>query len=542
MSSPTGSPSPDTLGGLFAAAAATAPSRAFLRTRRGSVSYAAMAEWSAAVAGGLRDCGVAAGDHVVVAATNRPEVVAAWLACLRVGACFTPVSPEVPSRHLADLCGLVRPAAVVAEADRAPEVAAAVEGGGAPRPVVVALAGRACAGVDRRWSDLERSGRGEGWHPADPSDRAAVMSTSGTTGASKAVALSHRWFTKICETTERYWGFAPTDRFYCPLPLHHMDGLAMTVVPAMYHRTTAAIGERFSVRGFWDEVRAFDATVFDFLGSTLTLLWKQLPRPDDADNPARLGWGVPLPAFQQAFEERFGCVLVDCYGSTDVGIPVYGQPGVPKPPGSCGRAVEGYDVAILDERGRRVPPGVVGEIAVRPDDPDTILQEYVGRPVDTLETWRGLWHHTGDLGRLDTEGHLYFEGRRTDSIRRRGENISAQELEALVLAHEQVEDVAAVAVPSELTEDDVKLVVACRSGASTTEPELAAWLGRTLPRAMTVRYVEIVADLPRTSTGKVAKAELRERWRTAATWDAEAAAFLGGDDVTGSAWPGEVQR
>ena len=341
------------------------------------------------------------------------------------------------------------------------------------------------------------------------------------------MALSHRWFTKICETTERYWGFSGRDVFYSPFPLYHIDALAITVAPAIYHATTAAIGIRFSVRRFWEEIRRFEATVFDFMGSTLALLWKKEPRPDDRDNPARLGWGVPLPDFAPAFEERFGCALIDCYGSTDVGLPVCGVPGQAEArrARAAGRP-RATRLAILSPEGDRLPLGQSGEIAVRTDDPHALMEGYVGDPEATLRTWRGLWHHTGDRGRLDPHGYLYFEGRLSDSIRRRGENVSAQELEELIQAHPDLVEAAAIGVPSELTEDDIKVSAIARPGTGLAAPALAGWLADRLPRYMTVRYVELVDDLPRTDTQKVMKTALRARWRTPGTWDAEQAAYL----------------
>ena len=514
---------PGTLGELFQTAVRESGQAEFLRTSTGSLSFAEASSWSAAVAGGLLRHGVKPGDRVVVASGNRPEIVVTWLACLRIGACFAPINPETPSMHVPSLLAALSPSAVITENTRSSEFKRwATDAGLAP--AVIAFS-ESCADAIS-WKSIETAEPLQKWASAHESDWAAVMCTSGTTGPSKGVVLSHRWFTKICETTARYWGFSASDRFYCPLPLYHMDGLAMTVVPAIYHGTTAAIGERFSVRRFWDEVRDFDATVFDFLGSTLTLLWKQAPRSDDAENPARLGWGVPLPPFRDAFEERFGCTLVDCYGSTDIGIPVYGRVGEVKPEGSCGLVVEGYEVAILDDHGQRVEPDAVGEIAVRTSEPHIILEGYVGQADATLQAWRGLWHHTGDLGRMDAAGYLYFEGRATDSIRRRGENISAQELEAIVLTHDAVLDAVAVGVPSELTEEDVKVVAAVRDGWELSASDLAEWLAGVVPRYMTVRYVEIVERLPITDTGKVAKYVLRAHWRTASTWDCESRGFL----------------
>ena len=529
---------PGTLGELFQAAVRESGKTEFLRTAECSLSFAEASSWSAAVAGGLLRCGVSQGDRVVVASRNRPEVVVTWLACLRIGACFAPINPELPSMHLPALLAALSPSALVTERTRSSEFGRwATDSGLAP--AVIVLSEDSTDAIP--WKAIEAAEPLEGWASVHESDWAAVMCTSGTTGPSKGVVLSHRWFTKICETSERYWGFSRSDRFYCPLPLYHMDGLAMTVVPAIYHRTTAAIGERFSVRRFWDEVREFEATVFDFLGSTLTLLWKQPPRSDDADNPTRLGWGVPLPPFREAFEQRFSCQLVDCYGSTDIGIPVYGRVGEDKPEGSCGRVIEGYEVAILDGHGKRVATDAVGEIAVRTTEPHIILEGYVGQADATLHAWRGLWHHTGDLGRMDAAGYLYFEGRSTDSIRRRGENISAQELEAIVLNHDAVLDAVAIGVPSELTEEDVKVVATLRDGWALPASDLGEWLAAVVPRYMTVRYVELVEQLPLTDTGKVAKYVLRERWRTASTWDCELPGFLEHDAVRAVTRTQEVQ-
>jgi crotonobetaine/carnitine-CoA ligase len=508
---------------LFLDALRAVPGRPFLAMEQASLTFAQAADWSKALAGGLADRGIRRGDRVAVVSTNRPEMVVLWLACLRLGACFCPVNPGFTGGQLANVLRRMAPGLLVAEPAMATAVADSMARSAAGMQVVAL--GPTPAGWGS-WTDLERGAGDPGWAEAGEGDLAAILCTSGTTGPSKAVALSHRWFTKICETTERYWGFSGRDVFYSPFPLYHIDALAITVAPAIYHATTAAIGVRFSVRRFWEEIRRFEATVFDFMGSTLTLLWKREPRPDDRDNPVRLGWGVPLPDFAPAFEERFGCALIDCYGSTDVGLPVCPVPGDPKPAGACGRAAEGYEVAILSPEGRRLPADQSGEIALRAADPHTLMEGYVGDPEATLRTWRGHWHHTGDRGRLDGRGYLYFEGRMSDSIRRRGENVSAQELEELVQTHAGVVEAAAIGVPSELTEEDIKVSVIPRPGSALAAPTLAGWLADHLPRYMTVRYVELVDDLPRTDTQKVMKAALRARWRTPGTWDAELAAYL----------------
>ena len=184
-----------------------------------------------------------------------------------------------------------------------------------------------------------------------------VIFTSGTTGPSKGCVLSHRYAVRQAQLMIEHFGLRTDDVLYCPFPLFHLDATVLTVVPALVLGTTAAIGERFSASGFWDEVRVFGATVFDFMGATLTMLHKRPPAADDADNPARLGWGVPLPEFAPEFEARFDVRLVEAYGSTDAGVPIYQPLDQPRRPGSCGRAIPPYDVRVFDETGHRGPAG-----------------------------------------------------------------------------------------------------------------------------------------------------------------------------------------
>jgi crotonobetaine/carnitine-CoA ligase len=320
-----------------------------------------------------------------------------------------------------------------------------------------------------------------------------------------------------------HFGLRPDDVLYSPFPLFHLDASVLTVMPALVLGTTAAIGDRFSASGFWDEVRRVGATVFDFMGATLTMLHKRPPAPDDAEHPVRLAWGVPVPEFAPEFEERFALRLVEAYGSTDAGVPIYQSLAEPRRPGSCGRAIPQYDIAVVDSEDCEVAAGVVGELVVRPNEPSLMSDGYYGQPEATLASRRNLWFHTGDLVRRDAEGYVYFVGRTADSIRRRGENISAFEVEEVVKLHPDVLDAAAYGVPSELSEDDVMVAVVARPGAVLAPADLVAFCTERMARHMLPRYVDLVAELPRTPTEKVEKAALRSRGVTATTWDREAA-------------------
>ncbi len=342
-------------------------------------------------------------------------------------------------------------------------------------------------------------------------DRAALLFTSGTTGRSKACVLSHRYFLTQATILLRDFELRHDDVLYCPFPLFHADATALTTVPALLLGATAAIGRRFSASRFWDEVREHGATVFDFMGATLAILHKAEPRPDDADNPARLAWGVPVPEWVEAFEARFGLRVVELYGSVEASIPVTQDLSRPRVPGSCGRVTEGFDVRIHDEADEPVAPGVPGELVVRPWRASTILDGYFGMPEATAEAFRNLWFHSGDTARIDADGNVFFVGRRKDAIRRRGENISAFEVEEGILLHPDVLECAAVGVPSELTEEDVKVVVVPRPGSALTPEAVLAHAERTLARFQVPRFIEFADTLPKTPTGKIAKHLLARR-------------------------------
>lgn len=503
-----------TIDGLLAARADTHGERTFLRFASGDLTFAEVDERVARLAGGLASIGVARGDVVPVLLPNSPEFVITWFALCRLGAVACLVNTAFKGPALAHALAAAG-ATVIVEHE---SVSANVDAVAGELPAVAHRVGSA------EWRDLatgEPIAAGAAGHRA--TDPAMVLFTSGTTGVSKGCLLPHRYTLRQAELMAQHLRFRDDDVLYCPYPLFHIDALVLTVGPALVLGTVAAIGERFSVSGFWPEVRRFGATVFDFMGATLTMLHKAPRQADDADNAVRLAWGVPVPDEIAAdFEERFGLRLVELYGSTDAGLPMYHPVDVARRPGSCGTVVDAYDVRLVDDDGFDVLVGQVGELVVRPNEPALMSQGYLGMPEATLAARRDLWFHTGDLLRRDVDGFHYFVGRRTDSIRRRGENISAFEVEEVVKLHPDVIDAAAYGVPSELTEDDVMVAVVPRPGATIDPAGLLAFCAERAARHMVPRYVDVVDDLPRTPTEKVRKELLRERGVTASTFDAGA--------------------
>ncbi len=524
------------LADLLAVGAQETPDAVLLRTDTGDLTYAQVRDGAARLAAGFAGLGVGAGDRVVSLLHNSADAVLTWFSLAWLGAVYVPVNTALQGRGLAHTLSVAGARVVVVDHDLLPVLAevlgeASTRGTtrGAVRGTVVVRGGLAAgaAVADARLLPFEglalASGPGaariEGVDDLAP---ALMLFTSGTTGVSKACVLSNRYVVRQAQLHAENFRLTAHDVLYSPFPLFHIDAATLTLVAALSVGGTAAIARRFSVSGFWDDVRRYGATVFNFMGATLTLLWKQPASDDDRRHVVRLAWGVPMPDWRTGWEERFGVPIYEVYGLTDAGIPVYDPLDAPPRPGSCGRVIPQFEVAVADAAGVLVGAGLLGEILVRGREPGLVMTEYYGMPEATAEAFRDGWFHTGDLGSLDADGYLTFAGRAKDAIRRRGENISAYEVEQVVESHPAVLQAAAIGVPSELMEEDVKVCVVLRPGQALHADALAEHCRRNGAQHAVPRYIEFVAELPRTPTQKVEKFRLREAGVTPTTWDGEA--------------------
>ena len=508
---------------LLARNALRFPERRFLLTAEGAITYAQARESVARIAGGLAERGVSKGDVVAMLMHNSRDNVLCSLAASWLGATPAPINTGLIGDGLLHplrltgarivIADAVLLANILAVAADAPELARVVVRGEVPDVI-----GR---GVEfETLTELSAYGGVPRVEAADL-DPGMILFTSGTTGPSKACVLSNRYLLRQAELHVKYLELCETDVLYSPFPLYHIDAATLTVLAAATIGATAAIGVRFSASRFWQEVRDFGATVFNFMGATLTILWKQPPSELDRSHGMRMAWGVPMPEWSDGWKERFGFELRELYGLTDAGVVAYDRVGAGHRPGSCGQVIDEFEVAITDEGGSLVRPGEVGEIVVRPREPGLTMTEYLGMPAETLKVFAGLWLHTGDLGHLDQDGYLYFHGRRKESIRRRGENISTFEVEQAISDHPAVLEVAAIGVPSELGEEDLMVFVVTRPGASLDAPGLIAYCRSRMAEFMVPRFVSFIQEMPKTPTQKVEKYRLRQMGLSSGAWDRE---------------------
>ncbi len=490
------------------------------------------------LANALADLGVSRGTTVASMLENGPEAVLTWFAVHKLGAIAVPVNTALKGpllRH--QLADAGAPVLIVAGdlADRPAEVLETV-----PELRHLVLVGELravvpCSSLVRihAFSDLLQADDRRPAVRVRPADLATVIYTGGTTGPSKGCALSHNYHLSIARQIIASWARTPEDVPWTPLPLFHNNAISIALTGTLITGGRAAIARRFSVSGFWPEINRTGATIASLLGSLAVLVARAEDHPQarlsgtpQANTTLRMVSGAPVPPeIEDIYRTRFGlATFSNAYGTTEASLMSWLPPGRPSKPGSAGIVnAEAFTVKIFDSGDREVPAGETGEIVCRPRKPHVMYEGYWRHPEATVEAWRNLWYHTGDIGRIDSDGYLFFVGRKAEYMRRRGENISSWELEKVFHEHPDVKDVCVHAVPSEVSEDDVKVTVVLKNDATVTEEQLCRWSVDHLPYYAVPRYFEFRAELPLSPTGRATKHLLRDEGITTATWDREAA-------------------
>ena len=482
----------------------------FLRFAGQDITFKAFDTMVSKLAGGLRQLGLEKGDRVLVMMSNSIEMVCTWMAVNRLGAIWAPVNTELKSVTLKNVIQAAQPKLAIVDSGLWPKFnSLAVLDSGS-----VILNGESHDPL-ANLSDLFNSRNSVDALDSvvvSPNTTAAFLYTSGTTGKSKPCVLSHEYFILQAQVLVEGCGLRSDDVLYCPFPLFHADATALTVIPAILLGCVATLSARFSASRFWDEIRSTKATVYDFMGATLALTYKQPPSERDREHHVRLAWGVPIPYFAEDYEKRFGHSLVTLYGSVEASLPVFQDRNGQLPRGSCGRPRKGIQLRIANEMDEELPVNTAGHLLHRSDQPRAFFQSYFNDPSSTADALRGLWLHTGDLAKVDEGGNVYFVGRVKDVIRRRGENINAMEVEEEFLQHPDVVIAAAFGVPSQLgsgTEEDLKVVVTLRASSTLTERELWEWAGQHMARFQVPSIIEFVDEITKTPTGKMEKGNLK---------------------------------
>ncbi len=519
---------PWVLGELIEERAERLGDKVFLRFKDQSISYQEINRYANRCANGFKSLGIRKGDKVSIMLPNCLEFIYIWFGLAKCGAVEVPVNVSYKGeflRHIVDQSD----SRVFVIAHEFLDRLKLIEDELKKLEKVVVLGDGERGGTSGfkfpmiNFKDLFNQSEDPVDEKVLPSDPISIIYTSGTTGPSKGALCPHKFYIVCAEKMLEYREGGKDDIFYTFLPLYHFNAQVLTTLTTLIAEAEMVLADRFSASRFWDEVRHYGATQFNYLGAVIPILAKQPPKPDDLDNPIRiaLGAGCP-PAVMEEVEKRFGMKCLEGYGMTEIGIPIHVRVN-DRRPGSCGKPMDIYEIKLVDDQDNEVPVGEVGEFVFRPREPFTMMLEYYNMPEKTLEAFRNLWFHTGDLGRKDEDGYFYFVDRKKDALRRRGENISSFEVERAVNSHPSVLESAAVAVPSEVGEDEVKICVVLKPGERLTPEELIKHCNERMPYFAVPRYVEFMESLPKTPTERVEKYKLKQAGITPNTWDREKA-------------------
>lgn len=506
------------------------------------LTYRAVADRSAAIARGLLEFGLPVGAKVAFLLGGSATHVLGWFATLQAGMVDVPVNPEFRDEVLDHALRKIEVSALIADAEGLQALSSASAEVQAQLDLVIVPDGLAQAiraevapvrGLARVVSltEVEVAGRDSGRRlpEVDPRALASIRFSSGTTGMPKGVMMDHGHMLSNARKVGELLQMGAQETMYTCFPFHHVFATVMGVLMTMCAGGTLIIARRFSASRYWNDIREHGVTRAHILDPLVPLLLKQ--PPSDLDRQHGVTRMYTAAGYYPEFERRFGVAIVPIYDMSELTVVVHYPPGEARRPGSCGKASGLFDIKIADQEGFALPDGRDGDIFVRPRHPNLMFLGYYNDAEQTVAAWRDLWFRTGDRGRWGEDGYFYFLGRSGDRIRRRGVNISAEQVESVALAHPSVLECAAIAVVSPLGEDDIKLCLRLVDGVEMGALALADALTATLPRTLTVRYFEVFAELPKTQTEKVKRAALREMGKgglTPRTWDHEQGCF----------WPG----
>ena len=455
------------------------------------------------------------GHRVALLFENRPEFFFHYLAVNALGVGVVPVNPDYRHDELAYLLEHSDADLAISVPERTAALAPVARERARALPVLDAAAWPAA---------LPRPGGPPRRDAPGLDTECGLLYTSGTTGRPKGCVLSNFYYLNAGAWYRDLGGRLAIEpggeRFLNPLPLFHMNCQAVTATCAILTANCLVLPERFSPRRWWPDVVATRATIIHYLGVMPPLLLNQEPVPEEKAHRVKAGLGAGVePQLHEAFERRFGFPLVEVWGMTETGR-IYSDCHEPRAihTRAFGRPHGGLEARVVDDQDRQVPSDTEGELLVRWGGREGprhgFFSGYLKNPEATAEAWRGEWFHTGDVVRQGADGMLYFVDRKKNIIRRSGENIAAAEVEAVLQAHEAVAQVAVLAVPDELREEEVMACVVPMPGSTPGQALAERLADHCLGRLAYFKapgWVLFVDSLPTTGTQKVQKAQIFPR-------------------------------
>lgn len=466
------------------------------------------------LANGLRSTGVDFGDHVAVMLGNGPEILLSIFALGKLGAVAVPLNTSARGKGLAYNLDHADATTLIADSRFLPHIEAIIDQTPSLQRLIIVGEAPYGAGLPAdlvvlKFNDLRSSNALAPKTQVRYNDQAFLMYTSGTTGPSKAVMYTHAYALTWAGGFADAHRYSGDDVMYVSMPLFHGNALHSATYGCLLVGATVVIKPKFSASNFWRDIYTCGATLTNLLGSMGDILWNLDASEYERKNTLRQIMAGPIPDRGRQMEKRWQVQLVSCFGLTDFGVSNFST--VDDPPdkfGSCGLASPHFEVQVVDENDFEVPNGQLGEIVLRTKTPWHSASGYYKMPTETATSLRNQWFHTGDLGICDADGYLYFKDRKKDAIRRRGENISAFEVEQVLMEYGGIAEVCAYAVTVDGDEEvGVSLIVA--PGHSFVPADLIRWCEGRMSYFMVPRFIDAREDMPRTQSGKIQKHSLR---------------------------------
>jgi crotonobetaine/carnitine-CoA ligase len=497
----------------------------FCRSGDLSLTYAQLNEKVNRLANGLAECGVVAGDRVAVMLAHHVDHAVTFFALAKLGAIQVPVNTHLKGAGLEHVIRHASPQFSIADSLYAEVLEPILRDGLEVKAVWRDGCPDWSAGSQPFEALAAHRDVGEPAYRAGDTDQRAILYTSGTTGPAKGVQMTDRMYRAAALGSSWIGSIVPGSVLHFWDPIYHVFGSEVLVM-ALMQPITLAFVPRFSASKFWEEVAHYEATHLHFVGGVLQLLLKQPPSESDRRHQLKVAWGggAPVEVWTE-FMQRFGVPVREGYGMTETSS--FSLINVDGKLGSIGKAVDYFDVEIVDDNGRRLEAGQVGEIRVAERESGTLTIGYFRNEEKTAETIRDGWLYTGDLGRQDEDGDFFFLGRKKDSLRRRGENVSAWEVENVVNSHPDVEESALIGVVNEFSDEDLKIFLKLRCEPATFDyTQFVAWCEKRMARFQVPRFVAIVESFSKTPTQRIQKQTLSAE--THDCWDGDARRAVAG--------------
>ncbi|MEA1961988.1 MAG: AMP-binding protein, partial [Bacillota bacterium] len=497
------------------------PEKVYLHFRDDKITYKKLFEGVNNAGFYLKSLGINPGDRVGLFLKNSPEFLYAWFALNKIGAIMVPINTGFKKEETSYILTNSACKGVIAEQDAIEEI--------------IIPAAKEASSIE--WIAVRGELKKEGIIPFEKflagkhfietirwpdDDLAAILYTSGTTGKPKGVMCPHRYYSRIGNACAQSYELSTESSLLTLLPLFHMNAQTLSAMGSLVVGGSLILLDKFDPYTFWNDICKYKATVFNYLGAMLPVLSKlPVSREENELHGANLlAVGAQAdPNLMETYEKRWGVKMLELYGLTEIG----GTANTinDRKIGSIGFALPGHTVRIVDENGKQLPPNEVGEITITGP---SITLGYWRDPVETNKTYKDNWLYTEDLGYQDEDGFIYFVGRKKDIIRKNGENISAVEVENVIMNHPKVVEAAAISVPDDIRDEEVKVYIVLTQGETveTLPPEqIIAWCEQKLAKFKIPRYIEYRNSLPKTETQKIQKNILKQEKDdlTTGVWD-----------------------